>query len=72
MPKLLLTPEQVERMETEHKILLECVKHYADEENWGASGISPIPYQDVWAEDEDGFYTAVSALEKIKELGDIV
>lgn len=65
MPKEVLSWEQVDRLQEEYKILLECVKIYADEEQWCEMDTD---LKDTWFTNEDGFKTAKEALQKIKEL----
>jgi hypothetical protein len=65
MPREVLSQEQIERLQEEHKILLECVKEYADAGNWATMDTD---YLDTWYEDEHGYKTAQETLQKIKEL----
>lgn len=61
MPKEVLNPSEIERLQEEHKILMECVTHYANPAIWRVKlGV-----------DEEGFTIAQIALEKIRSLRDV-
>jgi hypothetical protein len=62
MPREVLSQEQVERLQEEHKILLECVKQYADKSQGLGEECS------VCGTIEGHVVKAEEALQKIKEL----